>query len=47
MIDTCATREAFAHSEGVLALRQRHGLPEPSELTDHPVHQAFGDGSTG
>ena len=49
MVDTCPTREAFeafAHSEGFRALRQRHGLPEPSELTDHPVHQAFVDGPT-
>ena len=47
VVDTCPTREAFeAFSEAFRALRQRHGLPDPSELTDHPVHQAFVDGRT-
>jgi hypothetical protein len=44
MIDTCPTREAFeafARSEGFRALRQRHGLPEPSELADHPWPRAI------
>jgi hypothetical protein len=49
MIDTCPSRdafEAFANGEAFRALRERHGIPDPSELTDHPVHHAFVDGRT-
>jgi hypothetical protein len=48
MVDTCPSREAFAafaQGEAFRALRIRHGLPEPSQLHDHPVHAAFVDGS--
>jgi hypothetical protein len=49
MVDTCPTREVFeefAFSAAFRTLRQRHGLPDPSELADHPVHRAFVDGPT-
>lgn len=48
MVDTCPTREAFtafAYGEAFRALRERHGLPEPSQLHDHPGHAAFVDGT--
>ena len=43
LVDTCPSREVF---EGFAAgpfraLRERHGLPEPETLEDHPVHVAF------
>lgn len=47
MVDTCPSREAFeqfAGSEAFRALRERHGLPEPSELDDYPVHVAIAQG---
>lgn len=49
MVDTCLTRQAFekfATSEQFRALRERHGLPEPSQLDDYPVHTAIVDGTT-
>ena len=48
LIDTCPSRDAFeAFSAGpeFAALRERHGLPEPVQLDDFPVHAAFVDGS--
>lgn len=49
IVDTCPTREAFeaflTGDEFRSALR-RHGLPEPSELHDYPVHALFVDGAT-
>ena len=50
LVDTCPTREvfeAFAGSDDFRALRQRHGLPEPEQLEDFPVHRAFVDGREG
>jgi hypothetical protein len=44
LVDTCPDREtfvAFSTSEGFRALRRRHGLPEPAQLEDYPVHAAF------
>jgi hypothetical protein len=44
MVDTCPTREAFvsfAGGEAFRALRERHGLPEPEQLEDFPVHRVF------
>jgi hypothetical protein len=46
VVDTCPTRDDF-ESFSRLALPEllaRHGLPEPEELTDFPVHAAFVDG---
>lgn len=46
LVDTCPSREAFEAfaGAGFRALRERHGLPEPAELHDFPVHVAFVDG---
>lgn len=46
IVDTCPTRGAFeAFAAGPFPeLRQRHGLPDPVALEDHPVHHAFPDG---
>ena len=43
LVDTCPSREAFEAfaAEGFRVLRQGHGLPEPAELDDFPVHIAF------
>jgi hypothetical protein len=47
VVDTCPSRETYeAFAAGPFpALRQRHGLPDPVVLEDHPVHRAFIDGS--
>ena len=47
LVDTCPTKEvfeSFALGDDFRALRERHGLPEPSKLEDFPVHRAFIDG---
>lgn len=47
LVDTCPARdvfESFAYGEDFRALRKRHGLPEPEQLEDFPVHRAFIDG---
>ena len=46
MVDTCPSREVFeAFAAGAFrALRERHGLPEPTRLEDFPVHVAFSNG---
>ncbi len=46
IVDTCPTREDFeSFSRGVFVdLRRRHGLPDPEEVEDLPVHVAFVDG---
>ena len=44
LVDTCPTREvydAFAASPELRGLRDRHGLPEPRQVDDFPVHSAF------
>lgn len=42
VVDTCPSREAFAAFTGPFAeLRRRHGLPEPEQVSDHPVEVAF------
>jgi hypothetical protein len=46
LVDTCPSAEvfrAFVAGEAFAGLRARHGLPEPAELADHPVHRAFVD----
>jgi hypothetical protein len=48
VVDTCPTREAFeafSTSEEFRSARLRHGLPDPSELQDYPVHVAFLNGA--
>ena len=47
LVDTCPSREvfvAFAGGETLREARTRHGLPEPEQLEDFPVHVAFVDG---
>jgi hypothetical protein len=46
IVDTCPNRETYeAFAAGPFsALRQRHGLPDPVALEDHPVHRAITDG---
>ena len=47
LVDTCPSKEAFDSffaGEGFRALRERHGLPEPTSVEDFPVHLAFVDG---
>jgi hypothetical protein len=44
LVDTCPSREGFegfAKGEAFAELRRRHGLPEPEQLDDYPVHAAF------
>jgi hypothetical protein len=44
IIDTCPSREAFeafSTGDGFRDARRRHGLPDPAEVHDHPVHAAF------
>lgn len=48
VVDTCPSHEAFeafSTSEEFRSGRQRHGLPDPSELHDYPVHAAFLNGA--
>jgi hypothetical protein len=43
IVDTCPSHEAFEGFVPQFAeLRERHGLPEPEQLEDFPVHRAFG-----
>lgn len=47
LVDTCPSRDAFEQFAGgsvFRALRERHGLPEPENVEDFPVHRAFVDG---
>ena len=47
IVDTCPSREAFEQfATGPFpALRNRHGLPEPNDVQDGPVHAAFVTGN--
>jgi hypothetical protein len=48
IIDTCPTREvfeAFALGDQFRSALRRHGLPNPTELHDYPVHVAFVNGT--
>ena len=48
LVDTCPSKEAyesFAHGDAFRELRERHGLPEPSQLDDYAVHLAYASGS--
>jgi hypothetical protein len=48
MVDTCPSREAFdAFAEGDFfrALRAKHGLPDPEQVEDFPVHTAYIEGA--
>lgn len=45
ILDTCPTREDHeSFVETFRALRERHGLPDPAQLDDYPVHVAFIEG---
>jgi hypothetical protein len=46
IVDTCPSEEVFEQfAAGPFpALRSRHGLPEPTDVQDGPVHAAFIDG---
>jgi hypothetical protein len=46
IVDTCPSREAFEQfATGPFpALRRAHGLPEPVEVHEGPVHAVFVDG---
>jgi hypothetical protein len=44
IVDTCPSQEAFeafAASEEFRDARRRHGVPDPTEVRDYPVHAAF------
>ena len=44
LVDTCRSQEAFEAfmtSDWVSDLRRRHGLGEPTDVRDYPVHTAF------
>ena len=47
IVDTCPSHEVFEQfAAGPFpALRSRHGLPEPEDVQDGPVHAAFVDGN--
>lgn len=48
VVDTCPSREAFQafhKSEAFRTLRARHGLPDPDQIQDYPVHLAFAEGA--
>ena len=46
IVDVCPTEEAyraFSTGPGFRAARRQHGIPDPTELHDYPVHAAFPD----
>lgn len=48
IVDTCPNREAFevfATGDQFRSALRRHGLPDPTELHDYPVHAAFINGA--
>jgi hypothetical protein len=48
IVDVCPTEEAyraFSTGPGFREARRRHGIPDPTELHDYPVHAAFVDGA--
>lgn len=48
VVDTCPSQEAFQAfhtSEAFRTMRARHGLPEPDQIQDYPVHVAFAEGA--
>jgi hypothetical protein len=47
LVDTCPSRqvfEEFSSGDSFRELRRRHGLPEPEQLDDFPVHVAILEG---
>jgi S-adenosylmethionine:diacylglycerol 3-amino-3-carboxypropyl transferase len=46
IVDTCPSHAAFEQfaTGPFRALRSRHGLPEPTDVQDGPVHAAFIEG---
>jgi hypothetical protein len=48
VFDVCPTEaafEAFSTGPDFREARRRHGIPDPTELHDYPVHDAFVDGA--
>ncbi len=47
IVDTCPDRDSFtAFASGPFReLRRRHGLPDPTNLNDYPVHRAIVNGA--
>jgi hypothetical protein len=47
IVDTCPSKEVFENFvRGTFEeARKRHGLPEPDQLDDLPVHRAFAEGA--
>jgi hypothetical protein len=48
IVDTCTTEEAFrafATGPAFREARHRHGIPDPTEVHDYPVHAAFVGGA--
>jgi hypothetical protein len=48
VFDVCPTQaafEAFSTGPNFREARRRHGIPDPTELHDYPVHDAFVDGA--
>jgi len=47
LVDTCPTKEDFDNfvAGAVRAQLREHGLPEPEQLEDFPVHLAIVDGA--
>jgi hypothetical protein len=43
IVDTCPSREDFESfaSGSFVALRRRHGFPDPEQVEDHAVHVAY------
>ena len=47
MLDAAPSKEAFeafATGDAFRELRERHGLPEPAQVDDFPVHLAYAGG---
>jgi heme-degrading monooxygenase HmoA len=47
IVDTCPSQEAFeafAASDSFRDARRRHGLSDPTEVRDYPVHDAYAAG---
>jgi hypothetical protein len=46
LVDTCPSKEVFDQfTASFRSLREHHGLPEPDQLEDLPVHAEFVDGA--
>ena len=47
IVDTCPSKEVFENfvRGSFEKARKRHGLPEPEQLEDFPVHRAVAEGT--